>query len=93
MSKLRQLASLNPPPVLIVAVGFLMGDAVNQTAKEFPNQKFAIVDDVVPGRPNLLGLTFNTNEGGAAAGVLAAFVSDCYSKAGQEETRWDSFSG
>ncbi len=80
---LRQLASLNPPPVLIVAVGFLMGDAVNQSARAFPNQKFAIVDDVVPGLPNLLGLTFNTNEGGAAAGVLAAFVSDCYSKAGQ----------
>ena len=83
LPNLRQLASLNPPPVLIVAVGFLMGDAVNQTARAFPNQKFAIVDDVVPGVPNLLGLTFNTNEGGAAAGVLAAFVSDCYSKAGQ----------
>jgi basic membrane protein A len=80
---LKQLAQLNPPPVLIVAVGFLLGDAVNQTAREFPNQKFAIVDDVVPGLPNVLGLTFNTNEGGAAAGALAAFVSDCYSKLGQ----------
>ncbi len=83
LPNLRQLASLNPPPVLIVAVGFLMGDAVNQTARQFPNQNFAIVDDVVPGLPNLLGLTFNTNEGGAAAGALAAFVSDCYSKLGQ----------
>ena len=83
LPNLRQLATLNPPPVLIVAVGFLMGDAVNQTARQFPNQKFAIVDDVVPGLPNVLGLTFNTNEGGAAAGALAAFVSDCYSKAGQ----------
>jgi basic membrane protein A len=84
---LRQLASLNPPPVLIVAVGFLMGDAVNKTARAFPNQKFAIVDDVVGGLPNLLGLTFNTNEGGAAAGVLAAFVSDCYSKSGQGQNK------
>src|SRR3989454_4715448 len=80
---LRQLASLNPPPVLIVAVGFLMGGAGNQTAPAFPNQKFAIVDDVVSGGPNLLGLTSNTNEGGGAAGVLAALVSSCYSKASQ----------
>src|SRR5438128_3850793 len=69
LPNLRQLASLNPPPVLIVAVGFLMGDAVNQTAKDLPNQKFAIVHDVATGRPKLLGLTFNTNERGAAAGA------------------------
>jgi basic membrane protein A len=83
LTNLRQLAALSPPPVLIVAVGFLMGDALNQTARQFPNQQFAIIDDVVPGLPNVLGLTFNTNEGGAAAGALAAFVSDCYSKLGQ----------
>src|SRR5437879_10287523 len=68
LPNLRQLASLNPPPVLIVAVGFLMGDAVNQTAKDFPNQKFAIVDGVVPGRHKRLGLTFQATDGAAGTG-------------------------
>jgi len=80
---LRQLASLTPPPVLIVAVGFLMNDAINLTAKQFPNQRFAIIDGFGPLPPNVLIVNFKTNEGGAVAGVLAAAVSDCYSRLGQ----------
>jgi len=80
---LRQLASLSPPPVVIVAVGFLMNDAINLTARQFPNQKFAIIDGFGPLPSNVLIVNFKTNEGGAVAGVLAAAVSDCYSKLGQ----------
>ncbi len=80
---LEQLARLNPTPVLIVAVGFLMGDAVNKTAREFPNQRFAIIDSSVPGLSNVLGVNFKTNEGAAVAGVIAASVSDCFTKLGQ----------
>ncbi|MDV3243856.1 MAG: BMP family ABC transporter substrate-binding protein [Nitrososphaerales archaeon] len=83
VTNLRTLASQPNPPILIVAVGFLMGDAVNQTARQFPKQNFAIIDSAVPGLPNVLGINFKTNEGAAVAGVLAAAVSDCYSKLGQ----------
>lgn len=76
---LATLASESNPPVLIVAVGFLMQQAVNQTAKQYPNQKFAIIDSAVPGLPNVLGINFKTNEGAAVAGVIAAAVSSCYS--------------
>ncbi len=84
LPNLRQLASLNPPPSLIVANGGLMTDSVNQTARQFPNLNFAITDPFYnTGLPNVIGLTFSTNEGSAAVGVLAAAVSDCYSKLGQ----------
>lgn len=83
VTNLRTLASQANPPVIIVAVGFLMNDAVNQTAKQYPNQKFAIIDGYGPLPSNVLISNFKTNEGAAVAGVLAAAVSDCYSKLGQ----------
>src|SRR2546425_7424826 len=46
LPNLRQLASLNPPPVLIVAVGLLLGDAGNENAKGFPTLKFSNVESV-----------------------------------------------
>jgi basic membrane protein A len=79
---LEKLASSSNPPVIIIAVGFLLTDAVNKTAREFPNQKFAIIDGFVPGLPNVLNVGFKENEGSAVVGALAAFVSDCYSKKG-----------
>lgn len=82
ITNLRTLASQPNPPIVIVAVGFLMTDAVNKTAREFPNQKFAIIDGFVPGLPNVISVLFKENEGSAVAGALAAFVADCYSKRG-----------
>ncbi|MGQ4892258.1 MAG: BMP family lipoprotein [Candidatus Njordarchaeia archaeon] len=63
---------------LIIAVGFLMTDAVNQTAREFPNQKFAIVDGYIPDLPNVLSILFKENEGSALVGALAAMVADYF---------------
>ncbi len=79
---LRTLASQANPPVIIAAVGFLLTDAVNKTARAFPNQKFVIIDGFVPGLPNVISVLFKENEGAAVAGAVAAFVSDCYSKQG-----------
>lgn len=63
--------------VVIVAVGFLMADAVNQTAAQYPNQNFAIIDAVV-NQPNVLSITFTEEQGSALAGALAALIAHYY---------------
>jgi basic membrane protein A len=73
---------------LIVTVGFLLGVDTATVAKANPEQKFAIVDyaypDCWPGAvegkdcgssadlPNVLGLTFSTDQAGFLAGYAAA---------------------
>ena len=51
---------------LVVAVGFLMGDATAKVAKSFPTTNFAIVDfpsAALKGKPkNVRGLLFKENE-------------------------------
>lgn len=78
VTNLQKLATQANPPVLIVAVGFLMTDAVNQTARQYPNQNFAIIDGFVPGLPNVLSIQFRTDQGAAVAGALAAYATSCY---------------
>ncbi len=78
VTNLQKLASQANPPVLIVAVGFLMTDAVNSTARQYPNQNFAIIDGFVPGLPNVLSIQFRTDQGAAVAGALAAYATSCY---------------
>jgi basic membrane protein A and related proteins len=58
---------------LIISNGFLMGEATDNAAKEFPESSFAIIDFAyeAPG-PNLLGLVFKEQEVGYLAGYLAA---------------------
>ena len=76
---------------LIITVGFLLGTATAQAAIANPNQKLAIVDysypDCWPGAvvgkdcgsdkelPNVLGLTFSTDEAAFLAGYVAAGMS------------------
>jgi basic membrane protein A len=60
---------------LVIAVGFLMGDATAKVAKAFPNVNFAIIDfpsAALKGKPtNVHGLLFKENEGGYLAGYMA----------------------
>lgn len=61
---------------LIVTVGFLLGDATAAAAKANPDQKFAIVDfSYDPTIPNVLGLTFATDQAAFLAGYAAAGVT------------------
>ena len=46
---------------LIIAVGFFVTDAIATAAKEFPDQKFMIIDSVVDAT-NVLSMFFNENE-------------------------------
>jgi basic membrane protein A len=59
---------------LIVCIGFDQAVALNATAIDYPNQKFAIVDMVVD-RPNIASLTFRANEGSFLTGVLAGMLT------------------
>ncbi len=62
---------------LILCVGFLLGDALNQAAQEFPNQRFAIIDSVVA-QPNVMSIVFRENEMSALIGALAAMAAAYY---------------
>src|SRR5439155_12754608 len=61
---------------LVVAVGFLMADAVDAVATKFPNTKFAIIDydaSTLKDKPaNVQGILFKEQESGYLAGALAA---------------------
>ena len=58
---------------MIITVGFLLGDATKEFALKNPGTKFAIVDFAYdPVIPNVLGLTFATDEAAFLAGYLAA---------------------
>jgi basic membrane protein A len=60
---------------LVIAVGYLMGDATAKVAKSFPDTNFAIIDfpyAELKGKPkNVHGLLFKENEGGYLAGYMA----------------------
>jgi basic membrane protein A and related proteins len=56
---------------LTIAVGGLMGDALTTVAKQYPNQKFAIIDANVA-LPNVFSMQFDTAQAGYLAGYLSA---------------------
>jgi basic membrane protein A and related proteins len=64
---------------LVIAVGFLMGDATAKVAKSFPNVNFAIVDfpsGALKGKPkNTHGLLFKEAEAGYLAGTMAGLYA------------------
>ena len=65
---------------LVIAVGFLMADALDTVATKFPNVKFAIIDSPAAGlkhKPkNVQGLLFKEQE----AGYLVGYLSGLYAK-------------
>ena len=66
-----QMASL-----LTVSVGFLIGPATEAAAQMYPDRDFVIVDFAYEQTyPNVLGLTFSTDQAAFLAGYLAAGVS------------------
>jgi basic membrane protein A and related proteins len=65
---------------LVIAVGFLMGEATEKVAGKFPDVKFAIIDSSAAGmksKPtNVEGLLFSEQE----AGYLVGYLSGLYAK-------------
>lgn len=61
---------------VIVTAGVLMADATRAAAIAHPDRRFAIVDAAYePVLPNVVGLTFRTDEAAMLAGYLAAAMS------------------
>lgn len=56
---------------LIVAPGFLFGDAISEVANNFPDQQFLIIDMVVGERPNVASAVFAEEQGSFLVGVAA----------------------
>lgn len=56
---------------LVIAVGYLMHDAVVKVAKEYPNTKFMIIDSEITGMPNVSSALFKTELCGYLVGVMA----------------------
>ncbi|MBI9103835.1 MAG: BMP family ABC transporter substrate-binding protein [Spirochaetales bacterium] len=59
---------------LIVGVGFMIKDAVAETADMFPDSNFAMIDGFVD-LPNVASISFKENEGAFLIGAIAAKVS------------------
>lgn len=59
---------------LIIATGFQMRDAAEKVAKEYPNIKFAMIDDKID-LPNVKSIQFLETEGSFLVGALAGMVS------------------
>jgi basic membrane protein A len=62
---------------LVISVGFLMGEATEKAAKEYPDTNFAIVDFAYEAPPaNLQGLVFKEQEVGYLVGYLAGLKTE-----------------
>jgi len=59
---------------IIIAVGGLLTDAVNQAAQDFPDQNFALIDGVAD-QPNVLNLVFKEQEVSAVVGALGTLIA------------------
>ncbi|MGF7056680.1 BMP family lipoprotein [Brassicibacter mesophilus] len=65
---------------LIIGVGFLFETTMKDAAKQFPEQKFAVVDAVILDEngqpiPNVASLTFAEHEGSFLVGVIAGMTT------------------
>ena len=60
---------------LIMTIGFTSVDPLTSVAKEYPNQKFVLIDDAIEGLPNVLSVSYKEQEGTFLTGALAALMS------------------
>lgn len=59
---------------LVIAVGFLMHDAVLKVSKDYPDTKFMIIDSSITDRPNVASAMFKTEQCGYLVGVMAGLL-------------------
>jgi basic membrane protein A len=59
---------------LVIAVGFLMQDAVEKVSKEYPDVKFMIIDSSITDRPNVASAMFKTEQCGYLVGVMSGLL-------------------
>ena len=59
----------------IVVAGFSWAAALEKVSAEYPDTKFAIIDMVVAGKPNVKSIVFKEQEGSYLAGIMAAIAA------------------
>jgi basic membrane protein A len=57
---------------LIYGIGFMLHDAISDSAKENSKVNYVLIDDVIEGQDNVISATFADNESSYLAGVAAA---------------------
>ena len=73
-NKLRDYAE-SKEYALIIVTGFSEKDSLVNAAKDFPELKFAIIDEVVEDLPNVSSITFNDEEMSFLAGITAGLTT------------------
>ncbi|MFC7096551.1 BMP family lipoprotein [Halobaculum marinum] len=81
--------STDPDYDLVSCIGFLQADALSQTAPEYPEQDFMIVDSVVDA-DNVRSYTFKEHEGSYLVGQLAGLLTSQSFSAGESSTASDT---
>ncbi|WP_254534822.1 BMP family lipoprotein [Halomarina litorea] len=82
----------NPNYDLVSCIGFLQADALSETAPQYPDQQFQIVDSVVE-ESNVASYTFKEQEGSFLAGQLAGLLTTKEFSAGAGQTNGDATVG
>jgi basic membrane protein A len=80
--------STNPNYDLVSCIGFLQADALSQTAPQYPDQRFMIVDSVVD-EDNVSSYVFKEHQGSFLGGVLAGTLTTMDFGAGAGSTKPD----
>lgn len=70
----RNLTDAASTSDIVIAVGFLLTDALTEVAAQFPDVSFTIIDSVVDA-PNVLSFVFAEQEGAFLGGVLCALTT------------------
>ena len=81
--------SSDPDYDLVSCIGFLQADALSQTAPDYPDQDFTVVDSVVDA-DNVRSYTFKEHEGSYLVGQLAGLLTSRSFSAGESSTQSDS---
>jgi len=87
----QQMASSKDPDYdLVSCIGFLQADALKETASNYPDQDFQIVDDSSVEADNVANYVFQEHEGSYLVGVLAGMLTTQSFEAGAGSTKSDS---
>lgn len=60
---------------LIICIGFLQATALNESAQDFPEQNWVIIDDDTIVMDNVKSITFKEHEGSFLVGAMAAMTT------------------
>jgi len=92
----QQFASSTDPEYdLVSCIGFLQADALGETATQYPDQQFQIVDEIPTNDDgeqydNVASYTFKEHEGSYLAGTMAGLLTLDSISAGSGSTQSDS---